>query len=253
MRKAPLSLMLIATLAFAPLAEAKNRDKSWEFGALVGHIDGDRSAEVGNGISGELRFGYNFSSKVMAELWLSDERAEQGNRPDYLPLAIDAVPESACPANFPNNPPAAPCLAGISTISPDVNKEVEFRRAIVTVTGNFLTDREGNTIPYISAGLGFIQETREGYPFEAKYFHSADDPNDPNTLRIITLQDTSGDVPEAFDSSAILTLAVGARTFFNDNWGIRYEVAYSHHNSFQVNQDEYAVRVGATWIFGGQK
>lgn len=251
MRKAPLSLMLIATLAFAPAAEAKNRDKSWEFGALVGNIDGDRDGGVGNGISGELRFGYNFSSKVMAELWLSDEHAEQGNTPDFIPLAIGAVPLPVCPETFSRTTPT--CLASISSVSPDINKEVDFRRAIVTVTGNFLTDREGNTIPYISAGLGIIQETREGYPFDTQYLSSADDPNDPNTIRIVTLQEGSGKVLESFDSSAVLTLAVGARTFFNDNWGIRYEVAYAHHNSFDVNQDEYAVRVGATWIFGGQK
>ncbi|HEY3176022.1 MAG TPA: outer membrane beta-barrel protein [Candidatus Polarisedimenticolia bacterium] len=251
MRKAPLFLTLILTLAFASAVEAKNRDKSWEFGALVNHIDGDFNAKSSNGIAGELRFGYNFSSKLMAELWLSDEQTEQGNTPDFQLLGLRSIREDPCPNVFDANTPT--CTTAIFPTTADFNKSVELRRAIVTVTGNFLTDRDGNTIPYISAGLGFIQETREPSTFETPYRVSEDDDNNPSTPRVISDRNAKGDVLESFDSSAILALSIGARTFFNDNWGVRYEVGYAHHNSFDKNQDEYTMRVGMTWIVGGQK
>ncbi len=108
--------------------------------------------------------------------------------------------------------------------------DADFLRTAALITGNFLTDRETNTIPYVSAGLGVINETIKSY------------------------KDSNGNqVLESFDSAALLTLGVGARTFFTDNWAIRYEGRYNHHNTFDMNQDEYVVSVAVTWIVGGEK
>lgn len=186
MRKAPLVLAVIPLILFASAAEAKNRDKSWEFGAFVTHIDGDRGAGVNNQIGGELRFGYNFSSKLEAELSLNQGSGETAGR------------------------------------------DTSFLRTAVSITGNLLTDRETPWVPYISAGLGIIAET------------------------VDASRDSMGNkLLEAYDAGTILTLAGGARYFWNDNWGGRFEARYNHHDAFEVNQDEYVLAAGVTWLVGG--
>lgn len=188
MRKAPLFVILLTAALCAPDASAKNRDKAWEFGAFVTHVDGDRvSASVDNSFSGGIRIGYNFSSRVEAELMISANSSEVAGR------------------------------------------DADFVRAIGVITGNFLTDRETRTIPFVTAGLGVINETRDAF----------------------TDRSTGKRVLESFDSAAVLTLGVGARTFFNENWAIRYEVRYAHHDTFEVSQDEFFVAIGATWMVGG--
>jgi hypothetical protein len=183
MRKAPLVLAVIPLFLFASAAVAKNRDKAWEFGAFVTHIDGDRGAGVDNEIAGEIRAGYNVTSKVEAELSINLASGETGGR------------------------------------------DTSYLRTAALITGNFLTDRETPWIPYISAGLGIINET----------------------------VDATDTLPEAFDAGTILTLGVGTRYFWNDNWGGRFEIRYNHHDAFEENQDEYVVGLGATWMVGGAK
>ena len=251
MRKALVILLLIAAIAIVPTAEAKNRDKSWEFGAFVANIDGDRGALVDNGIAAEIRIGYNFSSKIAAELSFSDENTEQGRTGDLVALGTPEIPEIPCPATILDSTPD--CVTMVESSSPDLDKDVTFRRAVLAITGSFLTDRETRTIPYVTAGLGFIQETRADFPFDLDYEVSTDHDGDPNTLRLKQTRSVSSESLESFDSSAVLTLAVGARTFFTDNWAARYEVGYAHHDSFGANQDEYMVKVGITWVVGGQK
>ena len=189
MRKVQLfALMLLATVALVSNVEAKNRDKSWEFSAGAMHFDTARETGVSNAIGPEIRFGYNFSSKVEAEFQYSRVSTDHDDQDD------------------------------------------DFARYTVVVIGNFLADRETRFMPFISAGLGVIQETRKAFT------------------------DSSGNrVLEAFDSSAILTLAVGSRTFFSDSFGIRYEARYNHHDSFSKGQDEYIIGLGVTWVVGGQK
>ena len=182
------ALMLLATIGFVSNAEAKNRDKSWEFGAMVIHFDPDHTTGVKNSIGEEIRFGYNFTQKVEGELLYSVTNTDFDGHDD------------------------------------------DFTRILAVITGSFLTDRDTRTVPYISAGLGVIQETRKAFT------------------------DNSGTrVGESFDSSAILMLGVGARTFFNDNWGVRYEARYQHHDSFTVGQDEFLLCAGVTWVVGGRK
>lgn len=108
--------------------------------------------------------------------------------------------------------------------------DAEFVRAMAVITGNFLTDRDGSLVPFVSAGLGVVNETIDAF------------------------RDSGGNqVPESFDSAAIITLGVGARNFFTDNWGIRYEGRYVHHDLFEEGQNEYIVAAGVTWLVGGQK
>ncbi len=191
MRKAPLFLMLIACVVFVTTAEAKTRDKSWEFGALVGNVDGSSHSEVDNGIGYTLLFGYNITAKVETELSFQRNSAD---------------------------------VAGHDT---------QFTRTVLAITANFLADRETRTLPYVSAGLGTVQE------------------------KIYAFTDESSGSPErvaeSFDSSAMLTIGIGARTFFTQNWGVRYGARYNHHQGFEQGQDEYEVNAGITWVVGGQK
>jgi len=191
MRKAPLFLMLIACVAFVTTAEAKTRDKSWEFGALVGNVDGSSNSEVDNGIGYTLLFGYNITAKVETELSFQRDSAD---------------------------------VAGHDT---------QFTRTVLGITATFLADRETHTLPYVSAGLGTVQEK----------IYAFTDESSGSPVR----------VAESFDSSAMLTIGIGARTFFTQNWGVRYEARYNHHDGFDQGQDEYQVSAGITWVVGGQK
>lgn len=255
MRKPHLFLLILtATMVFVTTAEAKIRDKSWEFGAAIGNVDGDRGANIANGTAFELRFGYNITAKVEAELSLSSEQSEHGDLPTNQELAEQATAESGfipCPGNV--QPSDPPCISGFTAVKGTKVNDDHFFRAILSITGNFLTDRDTRTIPYITAGFGIIQEKRDGFPFTADLVESVDHDMDPNTPRQNTTVTHHSDVFESFDASAILTLGVGARTFLSDNWGVRYEARYNHHDSFDAVQDEYVISAGVTWVVGGKK
>jgi opacity protein-like surface antigen len=105
------------------------------------------------------------------------------------------------------------------------NRDASFTRATVHITGNFLTDRETPWVPYITAGLGIITQT---------------------------LDETDTEL-EAFDAGTILTLGVGTRYFWSDNWAGRVEARYNHHDAFEENQDEYVLALGVSWLLGGAK
>ncbi len=118
----------------------------------------------------------------------------------------------------------------------------EFDHGIVQIVGNFLNDRGYKHVPYISAGIGIINVTVD--PFTAIVGNEqTPDPNDT----------VSEKQPEAFDSAALLSLAVGSRYFFNEDWAIRYELRYFHHDAFDEGQDVFVLDVGASWVIGGQR
>src|SRR5262249_6518771 len=104
-----------------------------------------------------------------------------------------------------------------------------FRRTVLLITGNLLTDRDTKTVPYISAGLGIIQETRAAFTGPA------------------------GPVFESFDASAILSIGLGARTFSTDSLAAGQEAHYNRQDSFDQGQNEYILSAGITWIVGGKK
>ncbi|HET6373233.1 MAG TPA: outer membrane beta-barrel protein [Candidatus Polarisedimenticolia bacterium] len=251
MRKTSLFLLVSAIVVSASPAEAKIRDKSWEFGAFVGHVDGDSSVGEDNGFSGGLTAAYNFTTKLAAELAVSLENASQSNLFDRPVVQARA---SVPPCSDPVQPTDPPCFIGSGTgLNTRTDNSNERIRAVVQVVGHFLGDRETSTMPYISAGFGVINETRPEFPFDVNFDVSSDDDMDTNTPRVITRQSASGVVTESFDSAALLTLAVGAKTFFSDNMGIRYEARYNHHDLFGEGQDEYQLNVGFAWVVGGQK
>lgn len=192
MRKVSLALLLIFAAGLGS-AEAGIRENSWELGASVTHVDGDRDAGVDNGVGGTIRCGYAISEKLQAEVLFS------ANSADVDPLLGSNIP-------------------------------ADFRRGMVNVVGNFLNDRGYKHVPYISAGLGVINATVE--PFTNR--------NDD-------------DVPEAFDSAALLTIAVGSRYFFTENWGARYELRYFHHDAFEEGQDIFVIDLGVSFVLGGQQ
>ncbi len=105
-----------------------------------------------------------------------------------------------------------------------------FERAMIELSGNFLSDRDTSTFPYIVAGLGVVSETRDAF-------------EDPNGVEVL----------ESYDAAAVLTMGLGARTFFHDDWAIRYEARYFHHDLFEASQDEYEISAGVSWILGGKR
>jgi len=109
-------------------------------------------------------------------------------------------------------------------------RDASYMRSTVNVTGNFLTDRETPWIPYVTAGLGVITHTIDA-----------------------TTDSSGNDVLESYDAAAILSLGVGTRYFWSDNWGGRMEARYNHHDSFSENQDEYVLALGVTWLVGGAR
>ena len=205
MRKSPLFLMLTIALMLATPVEAKNRDGAWEISVMDFSMNPDDKFDIDNSFGPALSVGYHFSATIEVELFtfFTSTDIEGGIGPG--PVGNKAF--------------------GMT--------EADYLRTTVSITGNFLTDRDGSTIPYVSAGLGIIRETREACDTNA-------DPSCEPQL-------------ESFDSSAALSLALGARTFFTDWFGIRYELRYYHHDSFDLNQDEFAFGFGATFLMGGDK
>ncbi len=243
MRRA-LCLVLAAGLVLPATATAKNRDKSWEFSAFASHLDGDPAVPVDNDFGYGIIIGYDLTAKLGTELLLSQTNTSYGALPDLATVASESVP--------PNPDPNNRVFAGFGALTPRINDSVEIFRAIAQVTATFFSDREVRTAPYITAGLGITQETRSPFTFDADYrFEDPEiSPADPNRNVFVPGR---REVVEAFDSSAILTIGAGGRTFLTDNWGIRYEVRYYHHDSFDRNQDEFQFLLGATLVVGGSR
>ncbi len=236
MRKTSLALVLVVLMIFPTSLAAKNREKAWEFGAVAGWMDtdipdSDTLTKIDNSATFGLRFGYHFSAAIEGEIFADYQSSEAPTNANVV--SFYAMPEMSLDPN-----------ENIVGINPTEPEDVTVLRAVAVITGNFLTDRETSTVPYVTAGLGVIQETRDGFPFD--YVVSMPDPNGPGTVS----ETRSGEVTERFDSSAILTIGVGARTFFTDNFGVRYEIRYVHHDSFDELVDEYITSVGITWLLG---
>src|SRR5262249_52630671 len=151
-----------------------------------------------------FRAGYAFTKKLMAE------------------LAVDSFSSDRTLTVFLGDPsfPA-------SQVPVDSKVNTSFVSYTIGLCANFLTERDVKTKPYFNVNLGFITEDRNG----ATYSHQFN-PNDPNSV-------VSGVFPAEKDTSTLLSVGAGARTFFTDMIGIRYEAKYLHHDSFGVNQDGF--------------
>ncbi len=239
--------LALAALCAATATPAGIIKKAYEVGLYGGIESGDNNENISSDSAFGLRVGYALTPKLMAELNVDafDTRRE------VTGLAGDA----SQPANqVPFSQPAGASFLGYS----------------IALTANFLTEKDANTKPYLSVGLGFITEERDGAVF---CVDTDTGPKDLNGNQITSCADVTPDgrvldpnrprlnPGEIFwvttldekDTGSLLTFAVGARTFFSDRFGIRYEGRYYHHEAFNANQDAFELTAGATFVLGGKK
>lgn len=264
MRRKPLFLLFLATSSvIVSSPEAKIRAKGWEFGVAATQIDAEASIPVDNGMGGTLTFGYMFSEKLEAEIFITKNSTSHGDVPALDDLVVERVAFPTCRANLTTTASDAECFQGVVTgIAPEFEDGDDFLRGFAQVTANFLVDRETRTKPYLSGGVGVVSETREAFPYSATYQTTAPDNTlcpdgtegpDGDNLRETCTYTQTGDNPERFDSAFLITLGAGARTFFSDWFGVRYEARYLRHDTFVEGQNEWLVTVGATFVLGGEK
>lgn len=163
MRKAPLVLAVIPLLLFASAAEAKNRDKSWEFGALIAHLDGDRDAGVDNEIGAELRVGYNFTAKVEAELNVLLASGETSGRDASYTRTVAVVT-----GNFltDRETPWIPYIsAGLGIVTETVDATED------SLGNEILEAFDAGTILTLGGGARYFWNDNWAGRFEARYNH----------------------------------------------------------------------------------
>jgi len=208
----------VVVLCAATATPAGIRDKSYEVGVYGGIEKGDPRTDVSTGGAFGFRAGYAFTKKIMAE------------------LAVDAFSSDRTLTVFLGDPAFPP-----KQIPVQANPTADFISYTLGLGANFLVDRDIKTKPYFNVNIGLITEDRGMSDFSFQFV-----PGDPNTI-------VGGVILASKDTSTILTVGAGARTFFTDTIGIRYEVKYIHHDSFGDNQDGLQASVGATFVIGGKK
>lgn len=238
-RRSVLRIAVAVILCAATSAPAGIRDRAFELGAYGGITSGDNNANISSDFSYGVRGAYAFSRKLMVEANLDvfDTDVELEGRAGDRNLPASQVP-------YTHETPTS------------------FFSYSVGLTANFLTDKETRTIPYLSVGIGAVQEERTGATFcvdlaktdntecsDVRPNGSLVDPGsgaDPNAVAWISSIDEK-------DTGTLLTFAVGARTFLTSWFGIRYEGRWYHHDTFDMNQDAFQATVGATFVLGGKK
>lgn len=217
---------LVLVLSAASATPAGIHEKGYEVGVYGGAENGDQRTQVPDshilglraGGSFGFRAGYAFSKKIMAEVTV-----------DGFPASRD-VTVRVGPATLPAR-----------QIPTNVHFDTTFIAYTLGLTANFLTERDVKTAPYFDVSLGFLTEDRDSSTFSVRT-----NPSDPNTT-------INGVVLARKDTATALTVGGGARTFFTDALGLRYELKYIHHDTFGINQDGFQLSVGATFVIGGKK
>ncbi|HZE89924.1 MAG TPA: outer membrane beta-barrel protein [Verrucomicrobiae bacterium] len=209
---------IVAGLAAVTAAPAGIRDKAYEVGVYAGIENGDQRTSVPSGGSFGIRAGYAFTKKIMAE------------------LTVDGFPASRQITERVGDPSLP-----IQQVPIETNPSATFVSYMLGLTANFLTERDVKTNPYFNVSLGFVNESRGSSDFTVRT-----NPNDPNSV-------ISGTVLARKDTGTGLSVSAGARTFLRNNFGIRYEVRYIHHDTFAINQDGFQFSAGATFVLGGKK
>ena len=221
---------------------AEVRKEAYELGVYGGIENGDNNLNVASNHAFGLRFGYAISAKIMAELNVD---------------MFDTNREITGFAGDPSQPATQRPFA--------VDAPTQFTSFTAALTANFLTEREVNTKPFLTVGLGIVSEERDGTnecvdlnPAQTDPTRCSDvfpngsskDPTNP----MIQPNSVSWQqfLPEK-DTGTALTLGFGARTYFGPWFGLRYEARYFHHDSFNANQDAFQLSVGATFVLGGSK
>jgi hypothetical protein len=233
--------ILAVLLLFAVSANpAGIREKSFELGLYGGIEDGDNDANVGSSNAWGGKVAYAFSRRLMLELNI-----------DHFDSTRELVGRAG-----PNDQPA-------NQIPYSITPDTEFMIYTVGLNANFFTDRDVRTKPFLGVGLGAATEDLQGGTtcidlnkfdgIQCSDFKPNGFPKDPNQPPASPSDiDIVNKLPRKATGTA-LTMSAGARTFLADWFGIRYEVRYFHHDTFNVNQDHFEASVGATFVVGGKK
>ncbi len=237
---------LLAWCASLP-AVAGIYDKSFEIGIHGGVQSGDNKQAVRSDSTYGFTFGYAISQRIMIE------------------LGVDKYDTSHEVTGFAGDPSQPANQVPFSN-----EAGTDFLYVSMGLTANFLTESDSATIPYLSVGLGSVVEDRAASQF---CLDLQPDP-DPNAAGAVACSDITPDghvkdpnqnIPNPEeevswqthlneqDSGVLLTVGLGARTFFNDWFAVRYEVRYYHHDTFDQNQDAFEATAGATFILGGRR
>src|SRR5262245_36083593 len=129
MRKTPLFLLFSVIAVSVSPADAKIREKSWEFSAFMGHLDGSSKVGQDNGYTGGLTAGYHFTSKVGAELMLPYAIASQDNLTDREVDPAEA-PFPPCSEPVQNNDPTCIIASGTQVHARTDNSTQQLRAVL---------------------------------------------------------------------------------------------------------------------------
>lgn len=236
-------LLLCASLP----APAGIYDKSFEIGVHGGIQSGDTNANVSSDSTIGFKFAYAVTQRIMIE------------------LAVDRFDTTREITGFAGDPSQPALQQEFSNVS-----GTEFLYVSLGLTANFLTETDSRTIPYVSVGLGSAVEERDAAQFCLDLKKDLD-PNVASAVRCSDItpdghvRDPNRNIPnpdqevswqtyrQEKDSGTMLSVAVGARTFFGEWFGVRYEARYYHHDTFEMNQDAFEASAGATFVLGGRR
>lgn len=244
-------IVFAALLCAVTAAPAEILKGVWELGALGGVGGGDD--DVDSGALFGIKAGYSLTSILELELAVERFGADQ------------QITGSVGPANQP--------ALQVDLRDEDVFADTSFVYYALGLTANFRTETEGaKLIPYLSVGLGQTVQYLDGYnscvPLkERRTGVPSRDPTSPG--RIITCDDfdergvlvdpNAAYVTEDFtfpsdverkDTGTLVTAGLGARWFVTRRIGLRAEIRYYHHDTFDLNQDAFGAQFGVTVTLG---
>lgn len=214
-------------------------EKGFELGLDLG-----RQSSNEPGVSGDSSFGLKVGWAITQKLMIEGDYAHFNTQREYNGFAGD-----------PSSPANQVSFARQAT--------TEFEYYTIGLTANFRTETDARTLPYITVGMGSVVQSRAAAHFcvdlkPAGSITCADvNPNgtkkDPNAGFDPSVEVAWLDFLPREDTGTLLTVGAGARTFFTDWVGVRYEVKYYHHDAFDENQDTFEGTFGATFFLGGRR
>ncbi|HXI03490.1 MAG TPA: outer membrane beta-barrel protein [Candidatus Saccharimonadales bacterium] len=229
----------VILLCAASLSAAGIYEKGFELGLDLG-----RQSSNEPGVTADSCYGARVGWAITQKLMIEGDFAHFGSQREYAGFAGD--PSS--PANqVPFSKPAS----------------TEFDYYTIGLTASFRTATDARTLPYITVGMGSVVQTRAGARFCVDL-----KPGSSVTCADVNPDGTKKDPNASFDpgvevswqeflpredTGTLLTVGAGARTFFTDWIGVRYEVKYYHHDAFDENQDTFEGTFGATFFLGGRR
>lgn len=233
-------LSSVMMLAFAvSAAEAGIREKGFELGVYGGSQSGDDEADVEGDVTYGFKIGYNITRKLALQF-----------DADFTDTTQEYSGMAGSPAQPANQVPYS------------TETDTSFQYYSFGLTANFLTERDGKTFPYANVGVGMVTQERGAASvctdlnkfdsITCADVNSNGTPVDPNQNIPAGSVEYNNYIDEK-DTGALISMAVGARTFFAPWFAVRYEIRYWHHDAFNENQDNLGLMVGASFALGGKK